>query len=107
MGGVDQAFYELRNHLEHKFVGVHDDELMAAALYPPPRPPLGVFDITASDLAARTLRQLKLARAALTYLAMGVSAEERRREAESGGSLTMPVLLFTWKDAWKRRDLRK
>lgn len=99
-----QALYELRNHLEHKFVGVHDDELMAASLYPLPPPPPGVFDITAADLAAKTLRQLKLARAALTYLAMGVFAEERRREAESGGSFTMPMSLFTWKDAWKRRD---
>ena len=98
-----QELYELRNHLEHKFVAVHDDILMAASLRPPTAAPAGVFPITTSVLAARTLRQLKLARAALTYLAMGIAAEERRREAKSDGSLKVPMSLFTWKDDWKRR----
>ena len=98
-----QALYELRNHLEHKFVGVHDDKLVTFAFYPPASASPGVFNISASDLAARTLCQMKLTRAALTYLVMGIFAEERRREAERGGS-TVPMSLFTWKDARKRRD---
>lgn len=97
-----RALYELRNHLEHKFVSVRDDSFMPLSLDEPVVP--GVFPINASDLAARTLRQLKLARAALIYLAMGVFAEERRREAASGGGLRLEMPLTTWADAWKRRD---
>ncbi len=99
-----EALYELRNHLEHKFVGVHDEVLRAISPTSSPPPPAGVFDIGFEQLASRTLRQLKLARAAIIYLAMGVHAEERRRAAGRGQGLTMPMTLDTWEDDWKRRD---
>lgn len=98
-----QLLYELRNHLEHKFVAVRDDMLLAATLHEP-EPLAGVFAISFDQLASKALRQLKLARAALVYLAMGVHAEERRRGAERGKRISMSMPLFTWKDRWKRRD---
>lgn len=96
--------YELRNHLEHKFVAVHDDILaeMAVSRIQPSR---GLYDIGFSDLTARALRQLKLSRAALIYLSLGVHAEERRRQAErKPGGLSIPMTMFTVRDAEKRRD---
>jgi tetratricopeptide (TPR) repeat protein len=98
------ALYDLRNHLEHKFVSVHDMLLRAVSVFPAAQAPAGVYDLGFEDLAARTGRQLKLARAAIMYLTLAIHAEERRRAAERSPGLTMPMSLDTWDDAWKRRD---
>lgn len=99
-----QALYDLRNHMEHKFVGVFDEGLrsLSPTALPPPRG--GVFEISSEQLAARALRQVKLARAAMIYLAMGVQVEEARRAAgrDPQSNLSMPVDL--WDDDWKRSD---
>lgn len=99
-----RELYELRNHLEHKFVAVHDDILadMAASQDQSSK---GLYDIGFNDLTARALRQLKLSRAALIYLSLGVHAEERRRETERDpGGLSMPMMMFAVRDTEKRRD---
>ncbi len=69
-----------RNHLEHKYFKVHDDLFDLV-------PDLVFMDtlsrsITRSNLEKKTLRLLKLARAALIYLACGMSARERRLREE-------------------------
>lgn len=99
-----QLLYELRNHLEHKFVAVRDDLLVATSVHAPAPPAPGVFAISVDQLTLRTLRQLKLARAALVYLAMGIHAEERRRASVRGKRVAVPMTLFTLDDRWKRRD---
>jgi hypothetical protein len=71
-----------RNHLEHKYFKVHDD------LFDLVPDPLFMDTLSRSikrrDLEKKTLRLLKLARAALIYLACGMSARERYlREAKS------------------------
>lgn len=99
-----EALYELRNHLEHKFVSVHDTFLRAISPNASPESPSGLFDLSFESLASRTLRQLKLARAALTYLAMGIHAEELRRAAARGDKIGVSMVLDTWDDRWKRRD---
>jgi len=99
-----RQLYELRNHLEHKFVSVHDDFLLDLVLTRF-NPNEDVYHITLSDLTARALRQLKLSRAALIYLSLGVYAEEKRRNAERGDKhITFPVTMFTVRDASKRTD---
>ncbi|WP_339928824.1 LA2681 family HEPN domain-containing protein [uncultured Brevundimonas sp.] len=99
-----RELYELRNHLEHKFVSVHDDILEDMALSKR-KPTAGLYDIDFTNLTARALRQLKLSRAALIYLSLGVHAEEGRREAQRGpGGLSMPMGLYTFRDADKRRE---
>ena len=99
-----QAIYELRNHLEHKFVSVHDMLLQAVPTSPTLDRAPGIFQLTFEDLAARTCRQLKLARAAIMYLTLAIHAEERRREAERPSGASFPMFLDNWDDAWKRRD---
>jgi tetratricopeptide (TPR) repeat protein len=99
-----QALYELRNHLEHKFVSVHDGFSRAISPFQATTPTSGIFDISTDDLATKTLRQLKLARAAIIYLSLAVHAEERRRVRESSSEkLSMPMILDVWEDRWKRR----
>jgi hypothetical protein len=77
-----RGLHELRIHLEHRYVKVH--ELMdrragrqdaAGDLFVDTL----AYSISRSDLEARTLRLLKLVRAALIYLCLGMHWEERRR----------------------------
>jgi tetratricopeptide (TPR) repeat protein len=100
-----QFLYELRNHMEHKFVSVYDLLLRAISPMTAETPKAGIFDISTEELVAKTLRQLKLARAAIIYLSLAVHAEERRRNEEHGkDKLSMPMILDTWDDNWKRQD---
>jgi tetratricopeptide (TPR) repeat protein len=99
-----EALYDLRNHLEHKFVLVHDDFCRAVSPSPAPPAPPGLFDLSFDSLARRTLRQLKLARAALIYLTLAVHAEERRKAEARGDGLVMPMTMGRYEDSWKRRD---
>lgn len=100
-----QGLYELRNHMEHKFVSTHDWFLRAISPHTTEPPKAGLFDISVTDLIAKTLRQLKLARAAIIYLSLGVHTEEWRRTNEHGtDKLSVPMILDTWDDDWKRQD---
>lgn len=95
---------KLRNHLEHKFVTVHDDS-MAGLAFSSRKSVDGLYDIDFSNLISRCMRQIKLARAALIYLSLGVYTEERRRESERDpGGLSMPMHLYPVRDSDKRRD---
>ena len=45
----------------------------------------------------------KLTRATLIYLALGMEREDRSRAAQGGpGSLSMPMMMDTFDDEWKR-----
>lgn len=97
--------YELRNHMEHKFVSVHDGFLRAVSPNEAQPPKAGIFDVSVDELMAKTLRQLKLARAAIIYLSLGIHAEEQRRAgARDADRISMPMILDPWEDDWKRQD---
>lgn len=91
---------ELRNHLEHKYVKVHefivpdttrDDSFRDTFAYA----------ISRSDLELKTLRLLQLARSALIYLSLAMHHEERRpNDGEKG--LAAPISFGMWDDKWKR-----
>ena len=95
--------YELRNHLEHKFVTVHDAFNRAVSPFSMPAAQ-GTFDLSFDDLAAKTYRMLKLARASLIYLSLGVFAEEQRRRLGRGEGMIGSMPLYTVDDRAKRRD---
>jgi len=100
-----QFLSELRNHMEHKFVSVHDNFLRTISPFTTETPKVGVFDISVDDLISKTLRQLRLARAAIIYLSLAVYAEEKRRNDEKDeDKLTVPMTLDIWEDDWKRQD---
>lgn len=97
--------YELRNHLEHKFVSVHDGFFRAVSPNYMDTPKTGIFDISVDDLIGKTLRQLKLARSAIIYLSLAVHVEETRKsESRDPDKISVPMILDTWDDQWKRKD---
>jgi hypothetical protein len=58
------------------------------------------------EFAAKTLRLLRLARAALIYLSLSVHAEERLRNEQNTkqDAVVIPMPLGQWDDDWKRGD---
>lgn len=97
--------YELRNHLEHKFVSVHDGFCRAVSPNHMETPKTGIFDISVDDLISKTLRQLKLARSAIIYLSLAIHVEEKRRsESRDPDKISAPIFLDAWDDQWKRKD---
>jgi len=100
-----EALNTIRNHLEHKYLKVHDwpwtSELDADAIHDSLRDSLA-YSVTRGDLEAKSLRLLKLARAGLIYLSLAVHREERLRAEQRGDGLVMPMELDTWPDDWKR-----
>ncbi len=102
-----RALHELRIHLEHRYVKVH--ELMGG---PAGRQDAAgdlfvdtvAYSISRSDLEARTLRLLKLVRAALIYLCLGMHWEERRRmKRRRSKRLIASQSLPTVEDRFKRK----
>jgi hypothetical protein len=97
----------IRNHLEHKYLKLHDElwcgpgdadakvlsfltDSLAKSMY-------------RSDFAAKTLRLMKAARAALIYLSLAVRREELSRESSRDPSkIIVPNPLDVWEDDWKR-----
>lgn len=95
---------ELRNHLEHKFVSVHDDFFRVVSPNHMETPKTGIFDISVDDLINKTLRQLKLARSAIIYLSLAIHVEEKRRsENREPNEISAPMFLDAWDDQWKRK----
>lgn len=94
------ALRAIRNHLEHKYLKVHDsfwaidgghekaDSLFKDTL---------AYSLTIESLEAKTLRLLKLARAGLIYLSLAVHREERLRAKNQQDGLVMPMHLPEWK----------
>ncbi|WP_425304879.1 LA2681 family HEPN domain-containing protein [Bradyrhizobium erythrophlei] len=58
------------------------------------------FSVQREDFFRRTLRVLKLARAALIYLSLGMHHEELQRPPSKNG-LVAPMVLGLWEDEWK------
>ena len=95
-----RALAGLRNHLEHKYVKVHEMLLPPMSIDDPLRDTLA-HAITRSDLERRTLRLMQLVRSALIYLSLGMHLEERKR-AKGREGLTVTMSLDPWRDEWKR-----
>ncbi len=95
-----RALADLRNHLEHKYVKVHEMGPPTAVAGDPLHDTLA-YAIGRADLERRTLKLLQLARAALIYLFLGMHRMERRRETDVGGFVG-PMSLDPLDDDWKR-----
>ena len=53
------------------------------------------------DFADKTLRLMKLARAALIYLSLGVHIEEKKKYVNNDSKIVGSMPLTTWEDNWK------
>lgn len=100
-----EALAKIRNHLEHKYLKLHDDLWPGAAEGPAGAPMW--FDAMALHLYRRefegkALRLLKIVRAALVYLSLGVHWEERAREEKRPADALVPkIRMDVWEDNWK------
>jgi hypothetical protein len=102
-----QEINNIRNHLEHKYLKLHDemwhkyknDEDGEFQFYSDTL----AFSINRSEFATKTMRLTKMVRAALIYLSLAIHAEEKRRTNERGSKGITPRLpLDIWEDDWKR-----
>lgn len=96
-----EALKDIRDHLEHKYLQLHESWADDGWRADSGDRQFGLH-LGRDEFAAKTLRILKLARAALVYLSLAVNCEEKGRRAERGERLTLPMHLDTWRDAWKQ-----
>jgi hypothetical protein len=92
---------EMRNHLEHKYLQLHDDkwhEVNSVAGATPVNYTI-VRSVGRSAFLGSALRILKLARASLIYLSLGIEIEERNRAAQrKAGQPVLKLQLGVIKD---------
>jgi tetratricopeptide (TPR) repeat protein len=101
-----QELSRVRNHLEHRYLKLHGDDWRG-----PPSDNAQVSLALADTLAlsiprrefeAKSLRLIKMARAALTYLSLAIHGEERQRAEKRDPSSIVPGMsLDVWEDDWK------
>lgn len=92
---------DLRNHLEHKYLKVHDFLLPDASSLSGLRDQYAK-SVLRESLEAKTMTILRLACSAVTCLSLGVHREERRRAKERGsGAIVPPMFLPTIQDRSK------
>jgi hypothetical protein len=93
-----------RNHLEHKYLKLHDD------LWSGPRKSSAwrsgledtlAFSVRRTDFERQTIRLYQLVRAALIYLACTVHSLESRKRKASSNDKTVPITLPEFDDRWK------
>ncbi|MGH6869177.1 MAG: LA2681 family HEPN domain-containing protein, partial [Methylocella sp.] len=99
-----QALHELRNHLEHKYLKVHEMLMPSHPGHASGVDPFFdtlAYALSRADLERKSLRLMKLARAALIYLALGMHREEERRREKRKPSLICGMPLTPWDDTWK------
>lgn len=95
-----QEIFIIRNHLEHKYLQVHQG-WSSAAIREPITGSIG-HSIASNEFAAKALRLLKITRAAMIYLPLAVHAEERVRRKGSKPQIIAEMRIDTWSDDWKR-----
>ncbi len=100
-----QNINEIRNHLEHKYLKLHE-------FWSPPKPDEDpIFESMRDDLAysverrdfeAKTMRLIKLARSALIYLSLTIHSDEiERSKGRNPNDIIAPMVQDTWEDDWK------
>ena len=101
-----QELAEVRNHLEHKYLKLHEDFWRGPSTKPDEMTKSMTdtlsFSIYRYDFELKTLRLLKMARAALIYLALAVHQEEQRRAEERDSDVSvLKMESGVWDDEWK------
>lgn len=98
-----QELSDIRNHLEHKYLKLHDDLWLGKRYKKKKSVALEdtlAFSIYRLEFEAKTLRLMKMVRAALIYLSLGIHYEEQQRMKDD--SPVGKVVLDVWEDDWKK-----
>jgi hypothetical protein len=94
-----RGLHEIRNYLEHRFLRLTRE---SRASMPGDIPSGLIKNIDTTDFEAKTLKVLKLARAALIYLALSVWREEQVRSKGKTSARVLSAELDIWENDWKR-----
>jgi hypothetical protein len=96
-----RELHGLRNHLEHKYLQVHEG--LASAVMPEGSS-VGVLgkSISSIEMEAKALRVMKIARSALCHLSLAIGQEEKLRAKKRPKGMLLPMTISTWEDKWKR-----
>ncbi len=78
----------LRNHLEHKFCIIHEN--FSSVIHSSDN----YYSMSHDDLERKTLKIMKIVRAAIIYLALGIHQEELRMNQENS-NIVVPMFLPT------------
>lgn len=90
--------HEIRNHIAHKYLRVHDELIGALGANRQELPRDFSFQVTGTELAQYTMKLLKLVRCALVYTVAAMHLEESERAKLPGSGLTVPLHLPTIED---------
>lgn len=94
---------DIRNHIEHKYLKLHENLWIKSANTQSYLIDKLAFSMNRYEFEKKTLRLIKLARAALIYLSLAIHCEENRRAKERNPDDIFPGLtLSIWEDDWKR-----
>lgn len=92
------ALRTIRNHLEHKYLKVHDELWNISNKYSHSSFKDDMaYSLTRDSLEAKTLRLIKMARAGLIYLSLAVHREEAIRAEKRQDEFVMPMRLPEWR----------
>ena len=97
---------DIRNHLEHKYLKLHDD-FWQGTLSVDDRASLTLVDTLAfsvyrREFEVKTPKLTKMVRSALIYLSLAIHAEEKQRRTETEHkTITPKVALDIFEDDWK------
>ena len=95
---------KIRNHLEHKYLKIHDTlwrDLSSDNDFVFNLKDSLAFSMYREEFELKTLKLIKLARAALIYLSLAVHTEEHKRDQEKEAGKVMPRQLEKYDDNWK------
>lgn len=95
-----QQLQQIRNHIEHRYLKVHETMWSRLGLKDEFEDTLAT-SIHREDLYAKSLRMLRFAREALICLVCAIQIEENARKAIAPGKLVVPMLVDRWVDEWK------
>ena len=97
-----EALAELRNQLEHKYCQLHEQWGFIVTDVEDARTEDTIgFHIGRDDFAAKALRLLSLARAAIIYLCLAIHREENLKKNSSDDTFIGLMTTDTWDDKWK------
>jgi len=89
--------YEIRNHLEHKYLKIHNEMFPEKMLHASNFK----YSVSRLDFESKNLRLIKMARAALIYLFTAVNHEEQLRAKKRVKSHIMQLPMTKFDDNWK------
>jgi len=102
MNPTAKRMSEIRHHLEHKYLKLHD-ELWPGKLAADAFSDDLAHSMYRAELGTRSKELLSLTRSAIIYLSLAVHREERLKAATAPKNrVTVPMNLDVWEDDWKK-----